>query len=174
MSGTVQMRPFSSHRQQIVSKFSRQNQWPYATLPPRMRLGAQTGTPPGVCEKSAVNLRQAAFYRHSIGRNAYPAADPVSFVFSLLLMVREKFSPFFTYLHLFTPTFPKMMYENGQKETLRRNNAVDFWGARPPRAQFGAPPRRTRGVGSSQTVVPYQARSIRLGHEIPKEISDNT
>ena len=43
--------------------------------PIRMRLGAQTGTPPGVHEKSAVNLRQAAFYRHSIGHNAYPAAD---------------------------------------------------------------------------------------------------
>jgi hypothetical protein len=40
----------------------------------RMRLGAQTGTPLGVHEKSAVNLRQTAFYRHSLGRKAHPAA----------------------------------------------------------------------------------------------------
>jgi hypothetical protein len=40
-----------------------------------MRLGAQTRTPPGVCEKSAVHFRQAAFYRHPIGRHASPAAD---------------------------------------------------------------------------------------------------
>jgi hypothetical protein len=118
-----------------------------------MRLGAQTGTPPGVCEKSAVNLRQAAFYRHSIGRNVYPAAAPMSFVLRLLLLMAETFSPFYTYLHIpFHRCCMKMV-----KKRHFSGMALIVWGAQPPRLLFGAPRAAHKRVGRPQWVGPFQA-----------------